>query len=256
MNKVLFFDVDGTLLNSKKEIPESTIKALNLARRNGYEIAIATGRAPFMIESILEQLKIDSFISFNGQYVVYKDKPIFIDGVQQKELKKIIEYGAAENISYVFLDDKEMVATKEGCEKVKESLSTLKFPYPRVNESFYESNQVYQTLAFIEEEQEERYKKEFPNVQFIRWHRYACDIIPKEGSKARGIQKFMEAANVSIEHTVAFGDGLNDIEMLEAAGIGVAMGNGHPLAKQAANIIAPHVDDDGIYKVMKQLNII
>ena len=59
-----------------------------------------------------------------------------------------------------------------------------------------------------------------------------------------------------MDDAITFGDGLNDIEMLEAAGIGVAMGNGHEKAKAAADVIAPHVDEDGIYKVMKELEII
>jgi len=53
MNKILFFDVDGTLYNSEKKLPESAKNALLEARHNGYELAIATGRAPFMIESLL-----------------------------------------------------------------------------------------------------------------------------------------------------------------------------------------------------------
>ena len=256
MNKVLFFDVDGTLFNTKKEVPESTIKAIEIARQKGYEIAIATGRAPFMIKDILEKLGIDSFVSFNGQYVVYKGKLIFVDSVPKNELKQILDYGAKDKISFVFLNDQEMVATQQGCLKINESLSTLKYPYPRIDASFYETNDVYQTLIFIDESQEERYKKEFSHVKFVRWHPFACDILPEDGSKERGIRKFIEAANVSIENTFAFGDGLNDIEMLKAAGLGVAMENGHPLAKKVADIIAPHVDDDGIYKVMKQLNII
>ncbi len=59
-----------------------------------------------------------------------------------------------------------------------------------------------------------------------------------------------------MDDAVAFGDGLNDVEMLKAVGIGVAMGNGHEKAKAVADVIAAHVDEDGIYKVMKELEII
>ena len=76
MKKYLFFDVDGTLYNSKKELPEKTKKAIQLARTNGHEIAIATGRAPFMIESLLNELEINTYVSFNGQYVVLNGEVI------------------------------------------------------------------------------------------------------------------------------------------------------------------------------------
>ena len=60
-------------------MPTSAKDAYLSARRNGYEIAIATGRAPFMIQSTLKELEIDTFMTFNGQYVVYKNEVIFTD---------------------------------------------------------------------------------------------------------------------------------------------------------------------------------
>ncbi|RKJ34669.1 Cof-type HAD-IIB family hydrolase, partial [Butyricicoccus sp. 1XD8-22] len=71
MTKILFFDIDGTLYNSEKKIPASSKDAIKEARKNGYEIAIATGRAPFMIQPIIDELEIDTYITFNGQYIVY-----------------------------------------------------------------------------------------------------------------------------------------------------------------------------------------
>ena len=256
MTKILFFDVDGTLLNSRKEIPVSAKKALYAARENGYEIAIATGRAPFMIQDILNELEIDSYVSFNGQYVVYKGNPIFTDGVAREQLDAIVHYDSAQNVNFVFLDEREMVANVAGNPMIEGSLATLKYPYPRVEADFYLKEPVYQTLVFIEGEKEVTYKNAFPNVQFVWWHPFSCDILPKDGSKARGIQKFIEAAGVPMSETIAFGDGLNDVEMLSAVGLGVAMGNAHPEALAVADVVAPHVDDDGLYKVMKQLKII
>ncbi len=114
---------------------------------------------------------------------------------------------------------------------------------------------MYQTLIFVEEKDEHLYREAFPHVQLVRWHPYACDILPKDGSKARGIKKVLEHVGKTMDDAVAFGDGLNDVEMLEAVGTGVAMGNGHEKAKAAADVIARHVDEDGIYKVMKELEI-
>jgi len=256
MSKILFFDVDGTLLNSKKEIPVSTLEALRLARANGYELAIATGRAPFMIQDLLKELEIDSYVCFNGQYVVYKGKPIFTDGVAVELLEEIVGFGATIGVDYVFMNEREMVANVSGNKLIEESLATLKYPYPRVGTEFYKKHAVYQTLVFIDAEQELVYRAAFPDVQFVRWHEFSCDILPRGGSKARGIEKFIAAAGVSMADTVAFGDGLNDMEMLSTVGVGVAMGNGHPAAIAVADMVAPDVDDNGIFKVMKKLQII
>lgn len=256
MTKILFFDVDGTLYNSDKKIPVSAKEAIKKARNNGYEIAIATGRAPFMIDSILNELEIDTYITFNGQYVVYKGEVIYTDSVSNEYLSQIIQFGNERNHPVVFIDEKEMIASIEGNSLIEQSLNTLKYPYPVINPLFYEKNAVYQTLIFMEEADEKLYHETFTEVKFVRWHEFSCDILPKEGSKARGIQKLLKKMNIPVENSIAFGDGLNDIEMLQVVGTSVAMGNGHEKTKKVADVVADHVDRDGLAKVMKQLEII
>lgn len=256
MKKILFFDVDGTLYNSEKKLPQSAKEAVFKAKENGYEIAIATGRAPFMIDSIIQELEIDTFVTFNGQYVVYKNEVIFTDGIPPKKLSEIIEFGHERNHPVVFLDEEKMIASVENHEFVRHSLKALRYPYPSINPKFYETNPVYQTLIFMEEKDEPLYKETFSNVNFVRWHKYSCDILPKQGSKARGIQKLLEIMNIPIDQTIAFGDGLNDIEMLQSVGLGVAMGNAHDDVKKVADVVGGHVDEDGLANVMKRLEII
>lgn len=256
MTSIIFFDVDGTLYNSEKKIPDSAKKAIEAARGNGYEIAIATGRAPFMIQSILDELEIDTYVTFNGQYVVYKGEVIYTDSVPKEYLAKIIDFGHMRNHPVVFIDDKEMIASIEGHTFIEQSLTTLKYPYPMSNPLFYRDNDVYQTLIFMEESEEQLYRDTFSEVNFIRWHPYSCDILPKDGSKARGIKMLLEKINIPIEKTIAFGDGLNDIEMLREVGTSIAMGNGVEQAKEVADIITDHVDRDGVAKALKILNII
>lgn len=256
MNKILFFDVDGTLYNSEKKLPESAKNALLEARHNGYELAIATGRAPFMIESLLEELDINTYVTFNGQYVVYKGEVVYTNGIEKEELAKIIAFGDARNEPVVFLDDKRMIASVSDHMMVAESLDTLRYPYPELDSSYYMQNDVYQTLIFMEEKDEPLYCEMFPNVQFVRWHPYSCDILPKGGSKAVGIEKVLDKMGITLKDAIAFGDGINDIEMLQAVGTGVAMGNGHERVKAIAHHIADHVDEDGLAKIMRKLAII
>ncbi|MFJ7667958.1 Cof-type HAD-IIB family hydrolase [Lysinibacillus sp. NPDC097195] len=256
MKKILFFDVDGTLYNSEKVMPESAKAALLEARRNGYEIAIATGRAPFMIDSLIEELDIKTYVTFNGQYVVYQGEVVYANGIEKEELAKIIAFGEARNEPVVFLDDKQMIASVGEHKMVSESLDTLKYPYPALDSSYYMQHDVYQTLIFMEEKDEHLYRAAFPNVQFVRWHPYSCDILPKGGSKAAGIEKVLSKMGLTLDDAIAFGDGMNDIEMLEAVGTSVAMGNGHEKVKAVATYVTDHVDNDGLAKAMRHLKII
>ncbi|WP_042471467.1 Cof-type HAD-IIB family hydrolase [Bacillus ndiopicus] len=256
MKKILFFDVDGTLYNSDKKLPSSAKEALLQARANGYELAIATGRAPYMIEELREELGIDTYVTLNGQYVVYKGEVIFTDKINDEILDELVKVSATQGHPVVFIDEKHMIASMPEHEGIRGSLATLHCPYPQVVPDYYKNNPVYQTLLFMREHEETQYIEAFPDIQFVRWHKEVCDVLPKGGSKARGIQKLLEKTGYTMESVIAFGDGTNDIEMLQQAGIGVVMGNGHIDAKKVADVQAPHVDDDGIYKVMKELELI
>ncbi|MCH7320779.1 Cof-type HAD-IIB family hydrolase [Solibacillus sp. MA9] len=255
MKKFLFFDVDGTLYNSKKQLPQSAKEAIFKARENGHEIAIATGRAPFMIAGILEELQIDTYVTFNGQYVVYKGEVIYTNQIANETLMEILQFGEQHDHPFVFLNEKEMIASKSGYSEIEESLATLHYPYPTIDENYYLHTPVYQTLVFAKEHEQVLYEQQFQDIQFVRWHPYSCDMLPSGGSKALGITKLIEHINFEMEDVIAFGDGLNDVEMLRDVGLGVAMENGHDEAKKVAAIVADHVDQDGLYKIMKELKL-
>ncbi|MDN7226095.1 Cof-type HAD-IIB family hydrolase [Planococcus sp. N064] len=256
MGKLLLLDIDGTLMNSKKEIPQSAKDALIQARANGHELAIATGRGPFMIKRVLSELNIDTFITFNGQYVVNKGELIHKEALNTDTLSKIVEYAEQRNHPIVFLTDERMVSTIDYHPDIDEGIKSLKFPHPAMIEDFHLEHEVYQALLFCEEADQQQYHETFGNMEFVRWHRVSCDITPGGRSKASGIKHLIKATGHGIEDTIAFGDGLNDVQMMEIAGVSVAMGNGEEEVKQVATHVTDHVDNDGLAKAFKQLGLI
>jgi len=80
--KIIFFDIDGTLLDHDKKLPASTKKAVQLLKEQGHEVAIATGRAPFMFKDLREELDIQTYISFNGQYIVLNGEVLYKNPVK------------------------------------------------------------------------------------------------------------------------------------------------------------------------------
>lgn len=256
MGKLLLLDIDGTLLNSKKELPESTKQALRQARENGHDLAIATGRAPFMITDLLEELNINTYITFNGQYVVNKGELIHTEALDSKTLSEIVEFAEQRNHPLVFMNGEKMISSIDYHPDIDESLKTLKFPHPITELDFHLNNEIYQALVFCEADDEPQYHETFKNMQFVRWHRVSCDILPKDRSKASGIEKLIFKTGHTIEDTIAFGDGLNDLQMMESAGFSVAMDNGHEETKKRASYITDHVDEDGLAKAFKHLKLI
>lgn len=256
MRKIAFFDIDGTLLDRNKELPELTKKALAKLKENGVFVAIATGRAPFMFEKLREELDIDSYVSFNGQYVVFENKVIYKNPLDTQEIEKLFAFSLERNQPMVFLDEKVMKASVANDEHIDLCINSLKFPYPNVDENYYKNNEIYQSLVFNKDQDDELYERSFPNSRFVRWHQFSTDVLPAGGSKAEGIKLMVERLGFDMKDVYAFGDGLNDIEMLQTVGTGVAMGNAPEQVKMAADVTTSSVDEDGIWNGLRKLELI
>lgn len=256
MGKIVFFDIDGTLLNSEKKLPESTKEAIHLLRKNGTYVAIATGRAPFMFSHLIHELEIDSFVSFNGQYVVFEHEMIYKNPLSQSQLEKLTSEAKVNGHSMIYMNEKTMKANITHDPFIEKSMGSLHFPHPEEKGDFYKNHEIYQALLFCEEHHTPLYEGNYSDLQFIRWHPYAMDVVPNGGSKAKGIEYVIERKGFAMDEVYAFGDGLNDLEMIKAAGTGVVMGNGVPLLKKEADFITKSVDSDGIYYGLKELKLI
>ncbi|MBO8155416.1 MAG: Cof-type HAD-IIB family hydrolase [Bacillaceae bacterium] len=253
--RIVFFDIDGTLLDEHKEIPEETIEAVHDLKDKGVLVAIATGRAPFMYDHIRKRLGIDSFISFNGQLVVLNGKVIFEEPLPKNELESLWFHAKKRNHPMVYLDETTMTASEPNHPFIAESIGSLKLPYPKIDPNYFKKKPVYQALIFCEDHEEKTYFSH-DSFRFVRWHQYSTDVLPAKGSKARGIQKMLEYLGIDKENSFAFGDGLNDMEMLEFVGTGVAMGNGHPTVKKVADVVTDHVSKSGIVKGLKIVGLL
>ena len=94
-----------------------------------------------------------------------------------------------------------------------------------------------------------------PNTRGVRWHPDFVDLIPADGGKDRGIQRFLDHYGWSKEQTISFGDGGNDVDMLRFTGIGVAMGNAVDALKKVADYVTAPIGEDGIYKACEHLHL-
>jgi Cof subfamily protein (haloacid dehalogenase superfamily) len=254
--KIVFFDIDGTLLNKQNVIPQSTKDAIKTLRENGVYVAIATGRAPKMFEDILKELNINSYISNNGQYVVFEGKTIYTNPMQTEALHMLAEDAANLKHPMLFTNEKNVVVTDENHPHINESYLHLGLDYPAVNKSYYKEHDLFQCCVFCEQKDEEFYLNKYPQFDFIRWHEFSIDVLPKGGSKAQGIEKMLELTGFTKENTYAFGDGLNDLEMISFVGTGVAMGNAVEELKQVANHVTTSSCEDGIYNALRTFELI
>ncbi|MCM3728163.1 Cof-type HAD-IIB family hydrolase [Neobacillus cucumis] len=253
---IVFFDIDGTLLDHNKQLPSSTKHAIQALKREGHDVAIATGRAPFLFENLREELEIDSFVSFNGQYVVLGGEVIYKNPLNTKALDSLTKFANKYNHPLVYMGHEIMKANSQYHPHIDVSIGTLGVSHPGYDPHYFVDREIFQALLFCPDEEEAQYRDGLKDLNFIRWHQFSMDVLPLGGSKAQGIEKAIEKLGYTKEQVYAFGDYLNDIEMLQFVGNGVAMGNAPDLVKNVAKYVTKDVSDNGIAHGLKLVGLL
>lgn len=139
---------------------------------------------------------------------------------------------------------------------VVESINSLKVEHPGFDPEFWSKSPVYQAFLHCEEQDEALYDGQFEDLRLIRWHPKAMDVTLRGGSKAIGIAAMLERLGIPLSAAVAFGDGLNDKEMLQEVGLGIAMGNSYPELLPYADYVTAAVDEGGIRQGLRYAGLI
>lgn len=258
--KIIFFDIDDTLyIKAENRIPETTLIALQQLKQQGIIVAIATGRGmgvfPPVINALVADVGIDLLVTINGQYVQYHHQMLIDYPLTSLQISQVSDYLAGQNIAYAYMTANAIYAFKE-TQALKNALQSLQIGYSVIQPNEFDSNvPVYQILAFYDDNK--TVAIDLPDsLKTVRWHFNGVDILDAQGSKARGIEQALQRLGLTFADAWAFGDGLNDIEMLQQVGFGVAMGNAHPNLKTVANYVCPSIVEDGIYQGLKALGVI
>lgn len=256
--KIIFFDIDRTLYDpDTRSIPESTKKALKLLHEDpNVEIAIATGRAFYMlhiIEEIIEYINI--FILINGQIIIKDGKTIYRNPIDKEIVLHVVDNFNDRDMKYGFLGEFDETLNIVD-DKGKEAFELVDMKLPRIDPHFYQDNDIYQMWAFCERDQHPYFRNLFPDLELVSWLGGGFDVLSKGMSKKEGIKKILEIENIPLENAYAFGDGDNDIEMLDFIPHSVAMGNASKKAKQHATYQTDDIKHDGVYKGLQMLGFI
>ena len=256
--KIAFFDVDGTLVDmEKKVITPAMIETLKHLKENGIILCMATGRGPYLVPSF-RGIDFDVFLSYNASYCYTKDEVIFSNPIPKEDVKAIVE-NASEIHRPVFLAGVEGGGAN-GCDKDLADYFAIAKSKVNVLDNFdFEKlmdKKVYQMMVGCYKEEYADILRDVDGARITAWWTRAADITPANGNKGVGVRKILDYYHLDKENAIAFGDGTNDIEMLEAVGTGVAMGNATDDVKAVADAICGHVAEDGIYHYCKEQGLI
>lgn len=260
--KILFIDVDGTLVSFKTHEPaEGALAALEKVQQNGLKVCLATGRSYDAIGA-LRELPFDAFVCSSGQNALLADgtviRRVLIDPEDVEAVLNYIDEREEKGLparDFVFIGVEDTYFSHLNPE-TERLFNNLHFGNYRLRDREFLRSGEWVQLMFIGDEQEQgELMPRLPHSIATRWHPDFIDIMPREGGKGDGIKAVCEFFGLDPSSSVAFGDGENDISMFREAGIVVAMGNASDATKEEADLITFSVDDDGLRLALRELGL-
>lgn len=258
MKKMIIVDLDNSLLNSKTECEESSKNYLKKLKDDGHIIVIATGRSLASAIRVTDGANFTNYIITNGGTSIYESEnkqAIFDNTLNNDELKKL------------YLKYKDLFTEFVFCDK------NNYYKYHSIKKLSYLDIEIKDVLAFLETSKlkhlslevkdskiyklEEKLNKEFSDLKFVvmqdslATHKW-IDVLCKNVSKYNAISFLSKLINIPNKDIIAFGDGLNDIDMISKCGIGVAMGNALEEVKEKAKYVTLSCDNEGIINFLKE----
>ncbi|MGL5978624.1 MAG: HAD family hydrolase [Erysipelotrichaceae bacterium] len=265
MKKLIFMDIDGTLVDPKThQIPNSALEAMQQAKRFGHRLFLCTGRSFAQIQEFMH-LDVDGYICCAGAYVRTKEAVIYqapfsanqIETFQQLFNEQGVEYNL-EGERYCYLTQpaltffKNMYAKHENTISIDELIQNKRL----VGLENYSSEDVVCKACMFTQHHDDiralqsRIGDDFSLLETSpkRAHNgfYYAELTHAHITKLQGIERIVQVYDVALQDCVAIGDTLNDFDMVEGCGIGIAMGNAVVELKESANFITTNAWEDGI----------
>ena len=259
MSKLIFLDVDGTLVDYHNRIPESAIKAIRQARKKGHLVYVCTGRSKAEMQPELWEIGLDGMIGGNGSYVEHHGQVLMHELISKEDAAKIVDWLTQRHLAFylesnngLFASPEESVAGKEP----EDFLHGLQYGGELYRDDL---NKVSFVLESYQDHLDS--KEAFPQLEAHTWGGRGetalfGDLGVKDINKAHAIDVLLEHLGAERSETIAFGDAKIDIPMLEYCEVGVAMGNGGPEILAMADFVTDDVEADGLYKAFEKLGLL
>lgn len=258
--QICFFDLDGTLFSHQSDsVPASTLRSLSMLQKNQIPIVLATGRHFTELEQLegTASIPFDAWIMLTGAYIADREKrKIASERIGEENLVILTDWLNLHNYSYIVVEEQVsyMNSYSDLARKVQDSIHTALFPVMDLNRIHF--HPVYQLTVFAPWNVAEELTKLVPAVRATQWHELGFDLSSVKAGKGNALRNVCEYFQVPVSASFAFGDNNNDLDMLKAAGTGIAMGNGSDEAKAAADYVTDDIDDDGIFHALHHFGLI
>lgn len=258
MQQLAFFDIDGTLIpDGQLTIPDTTVNALHTIMEDGIKVFVCTGRCYKQAKSVIDQIGTPNYICSNGQEVCVDGKILYQNTFDKADVHKVVKLVEAAGINWGF-ETQECICIPDSkqAEATKKLMDAYNFNNIR-SDVDPDSCDIYQFWLNGTGDMMNQLLKQFENEGFTyyQWRNDLFELLPGVESKAKGISIVEEYINGPIT-TYAFGDGVNDLEMMKHVDHSVSMGNAIDVLKENCEFVSTNSEDDGIVNGLKLVGLL
>lgn len=261
--KILFFDIDGTLLTPHPfTVPESAKHALKKAREHGHLAFINSGRTMAMIPGEIKELGFDGYVCGCGSQIYMDGQLLHSSTIPNHLCRETIEMVRQCKVAAFFecsdkiLYDGLATAQSAVIERLKKTVTVEDLSlYNSKKEHTYTFDKF---LTFLQPDSDEKAFKEFCNDKFVYFDHgnHTYEVTQKDCSKATGIRFLLDYLDLPLENSYAFGDSANDLPMLKYAGNSIAMGNAMDEILPFCTYQTTDINNNGIYNALSHFGLI
>ena len=257
----VFVDIDRTIWDEKRVIPDSTREAFARLKANGHLVFLNSGRSRgHIFDPKLTSLPLKGIVAACGTHIEADGKLLYEQYLPWEQLQNALALLREESMPYI-LEGREylwMNTEEFGHDPYVERLFSELGPRAKRMEELTAEDQINKfSAAATERTDMARIEKELAGKYRLLKHTpTVAEFIPEDSGKAKGMERVCELFDIPKEQTYAIGDSVNDLDMLEYAAHGICMGNGSEVAKAAAEYVTDALHEDGLYKAMEHYGLI
>ncbi len=255
--KLILTDMDGTLLNDDKQMPKNIFEIIKKCTNEGIIVGAASGRQLYNLYNRFNETQYEMFfVAENGSYATYKNKIIYFSQIKLPVIHELIDVARTLHNAYPIAcgkkgayientDKKFVLEAKEYYDKLTlvDDLKSVEDDFCKFTICDFDGSEFNSNLKY------EAFKEK---LQITVSGQIWLDICNKGVCKGKAVEAFQEKMKIAKEQTMAFGDYMNDVTLLQAAHYSYAMQNSHLDLFQYANYIAPNNNDEGVVQIVEQ----
>lgn len=259
---VIFFDVDGTIMDFDYTIPESTVAGIRAARANGALCIICSGRPVLHVDPRVKDIGFDGYVCSCGMHVVFGEMDLFHATTPAPICHEVIALARASETDVIYENETGMFfdPTRPMSPYMKASQDHFRSVGVPVDGDIDDPDYAFDKI-FCWTKPENPNWNEFmdylqAHFQLIGRERTTFEVVHKGCSKTSGILRLLKFLGLPLTNTYGIGDGMNDLDVMELVTHGIAMGNAREPVKESAEYVTTSLTEDGIWNALSHYHLI